>query len=214
MIERRANIVVWSFLLGIIVVEGTILALAFRARHGNWFFSLAHYAATPVGNFAAWGLAALVILAYCAYAARRSRTIGSLMLHPERWRPYIAIRLIAIPMALISGLFEEIFFRRNLMDAALAHGASIGAQIALSAVIFGAAHAIWAVFGGWRAALGAMAATTTLGFCLAVVYIAGERALAPCIAAHIVINLLLEPWLILTAATNGWQTSGQRGGSI
>ena len=210
MLERRTKIIVWSFLLGIIVIEGTALAMVFRARHGGWFSALAHYAATPMGNLAAWCLAALVTVVYCAYAARRSSTIGALMLHPERWRPYLAVRVVAIPMALISGLFEETFFRRVLMDVALAHGASIAAQIALSAVIFGAAHAIWAVFGGWRAALGAMIATTTLGFCLAVAYVVGGRALAPCIAAHIAINLLLEPWLIITAATNDWNRYGPR----
>ena len=210
MLERRTNVIVWSFLLGIIVIEGTTLAMVFRARRGDWFSALAQYAATPIGNLAAWSLAAIVTVAYCAYAAWRSRTIGRLMLHPERWRPYIAIRVVAILMALISGLFEEVFFRRVLMGVVLAHGASIAAQIALSAVIFGAAHAIWAVFGGWRAALGAMTATTTLGFCLAVAYVVGGRALAPCIAAHISINLLLEPWLIITAATNDWNRYRQR----
>jgi uncharacterized protein len=113
-----------------------------------------------------------------------------------------------VPMALISGFFEEAFFRKTLMDIAQHHGAAIATQIAVSALAFGAVHAVWGVMGGsLRGALGAMLATSALGAALAVVYILGGRSVAPCIAAHIAINLLIEPWLIITAATRSWTRS-------
>jgi hypothetical protein len=49
-----------------------------------------------------------------------------------------------------------------------------------------------------------MLATGTLGGLLAIVYIIGDRSVAPCVAAHILINVTLEPWLILTSASASW----------
>lgn len=204
MLDKRARRIVWAFLLGAIVSEGAAIALMFRAE-GNWFAALAHYLATPPGTLPAWTLAASVALAYAVFAAAGSPVIRAHMLRPSRWRPYVFMVLAAIPMALISGFFEEIFFRKALMDIAMHHGATITAQIAISALAFGAAHAIWGLIGGTlRGALGAMAATGVLGAALAFVYFLGGRSVAPCVAAHIAINLLIEPWLVITAATNGW----------
>jgi hypothetical protein len=205
MLDSRAKRIVWAFLIGVIVSEGGAMLFFFRAK-GNWFASLFHYALTPAGTPQAWALAALVTVLYAGYAAMGSPVIGRHMLQPSSWGPYAALRLAAIPMALISGYFEEVFFRKMLMDWAMRGGQTVAMQIAISALVFGAAHAIWGIAGGnLRAALGAMIATTILGGALAFVYIAGDRSIGPCIAAHIAINLLIEPWLIITAATNGWR---------
>jgi hypothetical protein len=92
------------------------------------------------------------------------------------------------------------------MDWSMIHGQRIALQIAISALAFGAVHAIWGVAGGnLRAALSTMLVTGALGAALAVVYIVGGRSVAPCVAAHMATNLLLEPWLIIAAATNGWR---------
>jgi hypothetical protein len=53
-----------------------------------------------------------------------------------------------------------------------------------------------------RAAIGATVATGFLGMMLAVVFLLAGRSLAPCSVAHFVINLLIEPGLVL-AATRG-----------
>ncbi len=72
-------------------------------------------------------------------------------------------------------------------------------------MVFGLAHAIWGVFGGKvRAALAVMLATTTLGALLALVYLAGNRSVGPCVAAHVGLNLFLEPWLVISSATLSW----------
>jgi len=43
-----------------------------------------------------------------------------------------------------------------------------------------------------------------LGALLAVVYLIGHRSIGPCIAAHIGLNLFLEPWMIISSATGSW----------
>jgi uncharacterized protein len=50
-----------------------------------------------------------------------------------------------------------------------------------------------------RAAIGATIATGVLGAAPALVYLAADRNLAPCIAAHFLINALIEPGLVLAA---------------
>ncbi|NKZ75106.1 hypothetical protein GS934_16590 [Rhodococcus hoagii] len=39
---------------------------------------------------------------------------------------------------------------------------------------------------------------------LAAVYLLSDRALLPAVIAHIAINLVIEPWLILSAVTRDW----------
>jgi CAAX protease family protein len=208
MLDRRATRVVWIFLSGVTVLEGWLLWVSFRGRDVD---ALWRYASKPA-TASAWIAAAMVAAVYAAYSASASPMIRAHMLRASTWRPYAAIRLLAIPMALVTGYFEEALFRKTLMDAAFNHGASIAVQIALSALVFGAAHAIWGVLAGnLRGAAGAMLATAALGAALGTVYVLGGRNVGPCIAAHIAINLLIEPWLIITAATNGWRTPPIRG---
>ena len=49
------------------------------------------------------------------------------------------------------------------------------------------------------AAFGAMCATGLLGCALALFYLVAERNLAPCIISHMMINLFVEPGLVLAA---------------
>ncbi len=204
MLDRRATRIVWTFLTGVTVGEGAVLFYSFRGN-GDWLAALAHFVFARPGTSAAWALAALVTCLYVIYAAAGSAMIREHILRPSCWGPFAAMVIAAVPMAFIAGFFEEAFFRKTLMDVAAHRGASLPAQIALSALAFGAAHAIWGFFGGGiRGAAGAMIATGALGAALAVVYILGGRSIAPCIAAHIAINLLIEPWLMITAATHAW----------
>lgn len=210
-LNSRAKWIVWGFLLGITIGEGVLLALTFRAK-GDWFPAIMHYALTPLGNEPAWLLAAAVTIAYVFYAAAGSPVIRTHVLQPWTWRPFWGFCLLAIPMALISGLFEEAFFRRALMGLVMHHGGGVVVQVGISAVVFGGAHAIWGVFArNFRAAWSTMLVTGVLGAVLAIIYLIGDRSLAPCAASHIAINLVLEPWLILTAATGSW---GRRSAAV
>lgn len=192
------------FLIGVTLTEGAVLVCAFHL-HANWLLAALHYAINPPGTPAAWCFAGIIVAIYVAYAALRSPLIRRYALRPDYWGPFAAVRVLAIVMAFVTGYFEELIFRRVLMDHAMAAGYGVVLQILMSAGIFGFVHAIWGLFGGkWRAAMSAMLATGVLGGLLALDYIIGSRSLAPCAAAHIGINLILEPWLILTSASGGW----------
>jgi hypothetical protein len=150
-----------------------------------------------------WFLAALVVVLFCAGGMRGYPLIRR---HVFDWG---SIKLVAIVFALFSGLMEEIWFRYGIMNWAQSHGHGPVVQIVYAAVIFGAAHAIWGVAArNWSVATGSMIATGLLGGALAVVYLASDRVLAPCIWAHITINLILEPWLLIAAMTRGFAASG------
>jgi hypothetical protein len=43
--------------------------------------------------------------------------------------------------------------------------------------------------------IGAVVATSVLGTLLAIVFLASGRALLPCVVAHFLINIVLEPWM-------------------
>ncbi len=200
----RAMRIAWSFLVGVTAIEGAALFWMIEPALGHPQ-RLEHYFLLPQSNAAAWGASFLTAALYTAYAARRSPLIGALIFSPSRWPPYFALRLVALAESLVTGIFEEVFFRRFVMDWALHQGWGAFVQIALSAIVFGLAHGFWGFFtGNLRAGAGASLATGVLGAALGIVYIVGGRSLLPCMAAHVAINLFLEPWLILAAASGSW----------
>lgn len=85
-------------------------------------------------------------------------------------------------------------------------GAGVGVQIAVSALAFGAAHAAWVGLSGeWKTAFYTVISTVALGALLAWLYILADRSTIPAIAAHIIINLGMEPWLMLGVVSN-WKS--------
>jgi membrane protease YdiL (CAAX protease family) len=158
------------------------------------------------GTAAAWVGAAAVATAYVLYARH------SLPLVRQRFFDVDGLKLLVLPFAIVTGTFEELFFRKMLMDWAARAGAGALVQVAASAVIFGAAHAVWGLFGRqWRVALGAALATGVLGALLAGLYLLGGRQVAPCAWAHMLINLAIEPWLVMAAVSagrDGWSRRG------
>lgn len=204
LLSKREFRIVWGFLFLATVSEIIAVAWLFQPT-GPWIKSLLRYCTNPPGTPLAWALAVAVMAAYFAYSASRSPIIRLYAFNPASWTPFLAVRLFAIPMAFVTGFFEEAFFRKSVMDIALQHGYGNMLQVLVSALVFGMVHAIWSVFGGrFRAAFAVMIATTLLGGLLAVVYVIGNRSVGPCIAAHIALNLLLEPWMIISSATGSW----------
>jgi membrane protease YdiL (CAAX protease family) len=198
--DKRALRIAWTFLSAVTAIQSLAFLWIFQHRlsQSEW---IAHYLFSPTPSLLSWFLALITALGYSAYAARRSPLIGSLILSPRSWKPFIGLRSVALIAAFVTGIFEEFFFRRFLMDA-VAPSYGIYLQIALSAIAFGVAHGFWGFFSGnVRGGLGATLATGVLGGLLGIVYIVGGRSLAPCITAHVAINLLIEPWLILAAAS-------------
>jgi membrane protease YdiL (CAAX protease family) len=205
MLESAARRSAWRALLGVTAIEAAALAWSFHAA--SWP-RIARYVFVPPGTSTSWVLAAAVTVLYIGYAMRALSFVRTYAFVPRRWREATGLKLFAVPMAIVTGLFEEMFFRRFVMDFAWQHGAGTAEQVGLSALSFGVVHGVWALFGGFRAGVGATISTAILGGSLAVVYIIGERSLFPCAASHIAINLILEPWLLLAATSGRWGASG------
>ena len=142
----------------------------------------------------AWVLATAVAIAYIAYTAFGIPTVRQNLFRLN------LLKAAGIFSAFTSGMIEEIVFRRMLMDWLHSNDIGIVLQVALSGIAFGMTHFVWAIFGkNWRVGVGAVMPTTALGLLLAVVYIVAGRNVLPAIMAHTLINLFIEPWLILHA---------------
>ena len=123
------------------------------------------------------------------------------------------LKLLGFLVAVAAGFCEEVIFRKWLMDLMRNHGFHLAAQITASALLFGLAHGVWGLFrGSIRAAAGAVTATSILGFMMAIVYLLSHRIVAPCVLAHFLINLFLEPGLVL-AVVRGEMGRPLRGAS-
>jgi membrane protease YdiL (CAAX protease family) len=140
----------------------------------------------------AWALGLMIAGCYTALSMR------SLPFIREHALDLNGLKLLAIVFALVTGTFEELFFRKWLMDWLSRREAALVLQIVVSGLAFGVVHAVWGFLGGsLRAAMTSMVYTTALGWALAFVYIDAGRQLAPAAWSHILINLAIEPWLLL-----------------
>lgn len=115
------------------------------------------------------------------------------------------LKALGVWVAITSSTLEEIVFRRMVMDTLADHGIGVVGQIGASALAFGVAHGAWVLLSReWTIAIPVVVSTTFLGAALAAIYLLSDRALLPAVIAHIVINLVIEPWLILSAVTRAW----------
>lgn len=196
-VPKKAERFAWAFLLGVIVFEGAPIVSNWLGAP-IWFLDNLGFQSGPRGTLETWILAAVVTLLFAGATIRRN---------PWIWTAnrFSALKLTAVLMAVVAGIFEEGFFRRFVMDLAAHRGWSVIGQIILSALIFGVSHGIWGLFArNIRPAITATIATSLVGGAWAVIYIVGGRSLAPCIASHIAINLVLEPGMMLSAASGKW----------
>ena len=142
----------------------------------------------PPGTLLAWSLGLVVAVFYSAYAVR------NIPLVREHWRAVSLFKLLGILVAVAAALVEEAFFRRLLMDALMRAGWPAVAQVVASGLIFGLAHGIWGIMTR-RVLVGVstMIATGTLGTALGLVYVVGDRSLAPVIVAHFIVTATIQP---------------------
>lgn len=168
--------------------------------------SMAQVSAVPTLG---WALAIVVAIAYSAYtvwAVPTARTIAI------EWSWF---RLLAIPLALLSGVLEEMFFRRVVMDALASNEVPLLVQILLSAALFAVVHGVWVLFAkSWRIATPVLCSTFALGVLLSLVYVASDRVIIPAILTHVAINLIIEPGLLHSATqmamrpATSWRAEG------
>jgi uncharacterized protein len=190
--ERKAG---W-ILFGIAAVEGSWV-LSNSYVNGVRFLRYLGFIPQIGGTTLGWLLAFIVTLLFVAFAARLP-SVRQNLFRPS-W-----LKLLGFAVAVSAGILEEVIFRRWIMNHLQdSHHAGVIVQIIVSGLAFGLAHGVWGLMGkSVGAAVGATLATGLLGIALAIVFIASERNLAPCIAAHFLINALAEPGLVL-AATRG-----------
>jgi uncharacterized protein len=117
-------------------------------------------------------------------------------------------KLLGILSAVVGGIVEEVFFRRWTMDMFMSGGFNPILQLVVSGVAFGLAHTSWTLLvkRDFKATLPAIISTSILGIFLAIIYLAGGRNLGTCIFAHVLINIVIEPWLMLSAVSGKWRT--------
>ena len=149
-----------------------------------------------------WVLAAVTAIAYVVYTMRAIPFIAGMQ------REISPFKLLGIFAAVVGGIVEEVFFRRWGMDMLLSRGFGSVPQVVISGIAFGLAHSGWALFAkrSLKFSLPAVLSTSMLGVLLAVVYLVGGRNLGPCISAHVAINIVIEPWLMLSAVSGKQRT--------
>lgn len=198
-VEKKAALILAS----IAIAEGTFVVLgAWRAPLR--YLAFLGFAPGRFGSPAGWAAAAAVVALFVALAARLPSVRCNLV------RPS-TLKLLGLAVAIAAGVLEELVFRKLLMDWLAGASHSNAVQIVVSGVAFGVAHGIWGLFGRrLRAAVGATLATGLLGVLLAGVYVLSGRSVAPCIAAHFLINALIEPGLVLAACRGEMGGAGAR----
>jgi hypothetical protein len=187
--ERKSGII----LAVLTAIEGGWVVTNLQAS-GWRFVRYLGFADGMTGNPAGWVAAFFATVIFVALALRL-RSVRQNLFRPS------LLKLLAIGLAISAGILEEVMFRRWTMNWLMARGHGAFVQVLGAGLLFGAIHGIWGLMGkSFQAALGATIATGFLGVMLGIVFLLAGRSLAPCIAAHFVINLLIEPGLVLAAA--------------
>jgi hypothetical protein len=149
----------------------------------------------------AWILATITAIAYVLYTMRAIPFVASMQ------REISLFKLLGILAAVVGGIVEEAFFRRWIMDMLMSGGFACTIQVLISGVAFGLVHTSWTLLAkrDFKVTLPAIISTSILGIFLAIIYLAGGRNLGPCIFAHVLINTVIEPWLMLSAVSGKWR---------
>jgi membrane protease YdiL (CAAX protease family) len=158
------------------------------------------FARDSIASLTTWMLAIIVAIGYVVYTFRVIPFVASMQ------REISLFKLLGIVSAVVGGIVEEAIFRRWLMDSLMYGGVGPAVQVVSSGVVFGLAHAVWLLAKReFKFALPAMFSTAVLGTLLAAIYLLGRRNLGPCIFAHVLINIVIEPWLLLSSVSGKWK---------
>jgi len=139
-----------------------------------------------------WGAIALgigIAIVYSAYTAFNPH-VGSHLLE------FSWLKLLAIGAAVVAGLVEETIFRGYVMTTLGRMGYGLVVQVMLSALFFALAH--FYAFSTPFTVLVVQGLTFVLGVALAITYVIGKRSLTPVITGHALIDVIIEPWLLLS----------------
>lgn len=176
---------------------GAVLLIARKCNQG--IRQLGWRRRSPVSG---WIAAFVVVVLYCGFTL-----MGPALRHVPILTDWSLFRVgTALAIGLSAGFCEETIFRGFVMTQAREGGAGPLLQMVLSAVLFGLAHLGWGGLTGtfqlW-AMIASVIATLILGAMLAVTYLIARRSLMPVIAAHAIIDMVIEPWLLLFMVSRG-----------
>lgn len=147
----------------------------------------------PRGTPLAWIMGIIVAIVYAGYTVRNNPFVR------EHWRALSLLKLLGIIAAVGAAIVEEAFFRRLLMDYLMHAGWSNVFQVIMTGVVFGLAHGIWGIATGrFYIGFGVTIATGLLGVALGIVYLLGERSLAPVIVSHFIITATIQPGIMFS----------------
>lgn len=181
-----------TFLIG--AIAGELVALGALAwllrRRGMRLRALGLGKAT---NWRGLALGLAVAIVYAGLSAALNPAIGSNVL------TFTLLKGLAIVAALVAGVVEETIFRGYLMTSLEQMGRGRVTQVLFSGVAFAIAH--FYGFVSPTAILITFGLTFILGVALAVTYLVGARSLTPVILSHALIDLIIEPWLLLSFFT-------------
>jgi len=164
------------------------------------FFQNLGFTRGSIASPLVWILASITTIAYVLY------TMKAIPFVFAKRKEISLLKLLGIFSALVGGIVEEVFFRRWLMDMLMSRGASPILQIVISGIAFGLSHTVWILArGDFKFTIPAILSTSVLGLLLAIIYLAGGRNLGPCFFAHLMINIIIEPWLMLSSISGNWR---------
>lgn len=148
----------------------------------------------PQGTVLAWCLGLVVAVVYATYAVRNIPLVRG------HWRAASPFKVLGILAAVSAAVVEEAFFRRVFMDEIMGPAWPTFVQVVASGLVFAVAHGIWGIMTRRVAVgIGTMIATGTVGTALAIVYVVGDRSLAPVIVSHFIITATIQPGITFAA---------------
>jgi membrane protease YdiL (CAAX protease family) len=139
-----------------------------------------------------WGAIALgigIAIVYGAFTALNPH-VGAHLLE------FSWLKLLAIGAAVVAGMVEETIFRGYVMTTLGRMGYGLVVQVMLSGLFFALVH--FYAFAAPLNVLLVQGLTFVLGVALAITYVTGKRSLTPVITSHALIDVIIEPWILLS----------------
>lgn len=175
-----------GFLEGVLVQVVLVVALVLISRDmrsaiGRTF---------ALGNPAAWGAA------FIAVAIHSATLVFFFMDEPSLVFRLSNENIILSGISAVDGWSQEVMFRGYVIYRLARSGAPVIVQIVLSAFLFSAIHLGYAGEGLWDAFF-PFFGTAVLGGFFAWSVLLGRGALLPVIAAHVLLIVIVQPWLAL-----------------
>lgn len=106
------------------------------------------------------------------------------------------LKLFALVATVVAGVVEETIFRGYVMTSLGRMRYGLVMQVLLSDLFFALAHVY--AFAAPLSLLAVQGVTFVLGVALALTYLLGKRSLTPVILGHALIDMTIEPWLLLS----------------